>query len=183
MVTRMNRDCAAWKVSVQDTHRLLLLIGHPHRPQLPRPMQPRQHQRIPPVRLHPLLTATGARTGGPRPAAVPVPEAPGSTHFRVSWLQFSVPRVRRVVRAVEVQPLVLARRSLVDASNRSTGKDRVERPPISSEFLVHLPHRERAIPEIDEHPDSVALSERGVRSSHLTPYKATRTHEASLGSA
>ena len=78
MVPRMNRHCAAWKVSVQIAHRLQLLIGHPHRPQLPPPMQPRQHQRITPVRLHLLPTATGARPSGPGPAALPVPEDPGS---------------------------------------------------------------------------------------------------------
>ena len=42
----------------QVAHRLLLLVRHPHRPQHPRPMQTRQHQRIAPVRLHPLTRTT-----------------------------------------------------------------------------------------------------------------------------
>ena len=85
MVPRMNRHWTARKVSVQVAHRLLLLIGQSHGPQLPRPMQPRQHRRNTPVRLHPLSTATGARPDGPRPAVLPFPEVPGSICLNDSW--------------------------------------------------------------------------------------------------
>ena len=55
----------------QAAHRLLLLVRHPHRPQLPRPMQPRQHQRIAPVRLHPLPPTTRDQARRHHLASVP----------------------------------------------------------------------------------------------------------------
>ena len=81
----------------QVAHRLLLRIRHPHRRQLARAVQTRQHQRVPPVGLHPVAgpprdqARRHHHTGMPQRRQLPVKPVPARTRLVTEAQPLAVP--------------------------------------------------------------------------------------------
>jgi len=87
-----------------------------------------------------------------------------------------------VVGAVKVEALVLRGRLGGNAPSGGSGQNRAECGPVGKELSVELSHRQRVIPEVDEHPDSMARGPWGVVVRHgIGGLYGFRDAEASLG--
>ena len=61
----------------------------------------------------------------------------------------------RVIGAIQVQPLVVRARSIVDLPDRCRREYRPELRPVGPELGLDTPHQERVVPEVDEHPGAI----------------------------
>ncbi len=62
-----------------------------------------------------------------------------------------------IVGAVEIQPLVLTRTSRSNELGCRARQHRPEPGPVRAEVRIDIPHGERVVPEVDEHPYTMAL--------------------------
>ena len=82
---------------------------------------------------------------------------------------------------VEVQPLVLTCGCGITDGGSGAREIGPQLRPIRTEFCVGIPHGERVVPKIDEHPYTMMEGLDRGNSGHIASYhKSSGTHDAPL---